>query len=167
MITISEIKKALLRLSETEIISQDNKEKEESVTFKKNGDSYTVFLLPENELSKTNIKITKLIRFMDSLNISNDECTLIENSLNITNKTPCKLINLRAPDNKVIFLINNTHTDILDSMDKISNEESRLSNIIILILGMIVQIAITTEEILEMAKKIVDDKKQVDDKNGK
>lgn len=158
MIRIEEIKEALSRMSECEIIHDPKDEKTNGLKFRKSGDIFAISSLPETKLSKTNIRLSRFIRVSKNTKINKAEGELIEASVNITGNTPCKaayIYNVKELDMDSSFFITNLYTDKLDHFEKNNDEKKRILNIVVLILGMIVEVISCHQDILTQIDEAV------------
>jgi len=158
MITVDEIKEALLKISDTEIINNSVDEDEKSLKFRKNGELFTIYSLPKNELSETNLRLSRFIKLPKNT-MSKEEGEYIEAAMNLTNNTPCKTVyiyKIKDIDLDNGFFITNIYTDKLDYFEKTTNEKIRTSNIIILILGMIVEVMLCNQDITTKANELAE-----------
>ncbi|CAI0833362.1 hypothetical protein [Serratia fonticola] len=159
MITLSEIKKAILKINDTEIIHDDDDENKGRLKFKKNNDTFTIYSIPENTLSKTNLRLSCLIKLPKEKRITKKEGEVIESTLNLIGNTPCRIVCIYDKEDEMSegkFFITNLYTDKLDHFKKIQNGEFKSSDIVILILAMIVEIMICTQEITAQAYNIIE-----------
>lgn len=169
MFSIDELKNALSRMSETEIIYDADDEKSSRLKFRKNGELFVIYSLPENELSKTNLRLSRLVKLNKNKSMSKDDGEAIEASLNLTSSTPCKVVyvyNLNGSDLDSGFFITNVYSDKLDFFEKDQDEKTRISNAVILILGMIVEVISCNQEIVVMVDETAEKTAKAGGKDG-
>ncbi|OQV40439.1 hypothetical protein BZ160_14220 [Pantoea vagans] len=159
MITLDEIKEAVSKIADTEIIKTDGDEKKGQLRFKKNNDTFTIYPITEDSVSKTNLRLSRVIKLPNQKSLSRDEGELIEASMNLISNNPCKVVyiyNIEEVYKDGRFFITNVYTDKLDQFEKFANQEVKSSNLVVLILGMMIEVITCTQEIFKQASEAIE-----------
>jgi len=170
MFTLDEIKEAILKISDAEILSNDEDERESRVRFKKNGDIFIITTLAKDMASNTILKLSRLVKLPKNCNVKKEDAELICSMVNILNNTPCKVVYIYNEKNGVLdnrFYITNIYTDKLDQFEKMGSKDVVAANLVVLILGMILEVMITTQDIITESEKTGKANQSEGDANGK
>lgn len=161
MITINELKEAINKIADTEIIKSDDDDKKGRFNFKKNNDYYIVNNTVEDSFSKTNMRLSRVIKVPNQDLIRREEGELVEASMNLSSNNPCKVVYIHGKDgvdSDGKFFITNMYTDKLDQFKKFGNQDVRSANLVVLILSMMLEIVGCSQEIMKQANESIDNR---------
>ncbi len=169
MITLDELKEAINKIADTEIIKNDEDDKKGRFRFKKNNDTYIAYPTVENPFSKTNMRLSRVIKVPSQELISREAGELVEGSMNLASNNPCKVVYVYSAEGKDSdgkFFITNMYTDKLEQFDKFGSQDVKSANLVVLILSMMLEIAGCTQEILKQANGFLENQIKGSVNNG-
>lgn len=79
--------------------------------------------------------------------------------MNLISNNPCKVVyiyNIEEVYKDGRFFITNVYTDKLDQFEKFANQEVKSSNLVVLILGMMIEVITCTQEIFKQASEAIE-----------
>ncbi|MCQ4103716.1 hypothetical protein NOG67_18870 [Erwinia persicina] len=159
MIAIDELKEAVNKIADTIIIKSDDDDERGRFRFKKNNDTYLVYPTVEYSFSKTNMRLSRVIKIQNQDLISREVGELVEGSMNLASNNPCKVVYIYGDDGADSdgkFFITNMYTDKLDQFKKFGSQELRSANLVVLILTMMLEIAGCSQEIMKQTNEFIE-----------
>ena len=163
MITKKDLEEALLEIEGTKILSDGDN----VLYFSKGGNRFHIVTFSAPNSSFINVKMTKVIKIPDEKTISptiiNNAC----NRVNLINGTPSTVIYIPQEeedgiDHRIYF--SNIYSDKLDNLKKTDSKEELKINIKIIILGMILDLYITSNDVMKMIYELKEERRA--GKNG-
>ncbi|CAM3852623.1 hypothetical protein BS639_24500 [Rouxiella silvae] len=136
MITIEEIKAAIKRIKDTELIASNPSNNEKNIRFKKGNDAFSLSILDGDNVSKTKLSLLKILNIDEKYNDFAKDAEVAANSINTS---PCKVFFMSTEKLKGFFVILNIFSDKLESFENNISEEDKVHKASVLILSMIIE----------------------------
>ena len=159
---IDDIYSAVKLLKDVDVGGGINREKK-SIKFKIKEQSYIIFLL-DKEDEEEKVKILKAIKLKESEDVRLSFGRKIERKINLTSDNPCKVIytSVTGKDHG-LFVMQSIYSDKLNALKRTSTEELS-ANLVILILGLLLDVERCTQEIMkeliELKGNFINDSKE-------